>query len=65
MIKNRQYSAIKELGTDKDRESRLLELRNKMDKFRRLSIPAFERGWSGARLEGKSIGPPESKSESN
>ncbi len=29
-----------------------------MDKFRRLSIPPNERGWSGGTLNGKSIGIP-------
>jgi hypothetical protein len=49
---------------DTDRMSRLAELRNKMEKFRRLSIPANERGFTGGTPNGKSVGPPESVNDS-
>lgn len=51
---------IKVIGEDLDREKRLTELRNKMDRFRRITVSPFERGFTGSSLAGKPIGPPES-----
>lgn len=41
------------------REQRLLEVRNRLDRFRRLSIPPSERGFTGGSPAGKSLGQPE------
>lgn len=65
VLKARQISEIKVVGVDEDREKRLTEIRNKMDKFRKLSIPVFERGWTGGTLNGKSIGEPAPFEDSN
>lgn len=65
MSRNKQSAEIKVIGVDNDREARLVELRNKMDRFRRLSIPAFERGYTGGTLNGKSIGAPLSINDSD
>lgn len=64
VLKDRQIGEIKVLGVDEDRERRLTEIRNRMDKFRKLSIPVFERGWTGGTLNGKSIGQPVSFDQS-
>jgi len=63
LLKERKLSEIVLLGEDTDRESRLQGLRSKMDKFRRLSIPAHERGFTGGTLNGKSIGLPSEDTE--
>lgn len=49
---------MKIIGEDTDREKRLVEIRNKMDKFKRISIAPHERGFTGSSLNGKSIGQP-------
>jgi hypothetical protein len=46
------------------REERLLEVRNRMDRFRRLSIPPSERGFTGGSPAGKSLGQPNPINES-
>ncbi|CAF0715314.1 unnamed protein product [Brachionus calyciflorus] len=58
-ITNRnQVNRMKIIGEDTEREKRLVEIRNQMDKFRRISIAPHERGFTGGTLNGKSIGPP-------
>lgn len=51
---------IRVIGEDVDREKRLTEIRNKMDRFKRMTVSPFERGFSGSSLAGKPLGPPES-----
>lgn len=42
-----EISSIKVIGVDENREKKLTEIRNKMDKFRKISIPPHERGFTG------------------
>lgn len=49
---------IKVIGVDENREKKLIEIRNKMDKFRKITIFPHERGFTGGTLNGKSIGAP-------
>lgn len=58
IIQRNELSSIRIIGEDKDREKRLAEIRNKMDKFKRISIPPHERGFTGSSLAGKSVGAP-------
>ncbi|CAF5207277.1 unnamed protein product, partial [Rotaria magnacalcarata] len=44
-------------------QERLLEVRNRLDRFRRLSIPPSERGFTGGSPAGKSLGQPDSLNE--
>lgn len=37
---------IRVIGEDVDREKRLTEIRNKMDRFKRMTVSPFERGFS-------------------
>lgn len=48
------------VGEDVDREKRLTEIRNKMDRYKRISTSPFDRGFSGSSIAGKPLGPPES-----
>lgn len=41
------------------RMEKLIKLRDSMTKFRRLKLNPIERGWSGTRMPGRSIGPPD------
>lgn len=60
LLKAGEVVQARVVGEDVDREKRLIELRNKMDRFKRLSVSPFDRGFSGSSIAGKPIGPPES-----
>lgn len=47
------------------RMEKLIKIRDSMTKFRRLKLNPIERGWSGARMPGRSIGPPDAIGEGN
>lgn len=59
VIRGKELVEQKQLPEDPERESKLIELRSKMGLFRRLKLNPVERGWSGNRLPGRSIGPPD------
>lgn len=63
-MQGREPVPIVERPADPMREQRLLEVRNRLDRFRRLSIPPSERGFTGGSPAGKSLGQPESINES-
>lgn len=41
------------------RLEKLVKIRDSMIKFRRMKLSPIERGWSGSKLPGRSIGPPD------
>ena len=49
---------IEVIGEDVNREKRLTDMRNTMDKFRKISVAPHERGFTGSSMNGKRIGPP-------
>lgn len=59
VIRGKELVEQQRLPDDPAREEKLVELRNKMGKFPRERISPIERGWSGAKLPGRSIGPPD------
>ena len=60
-----EANKIKVIGIDEDREKKLTEIRNKMDKFRRVTVFPHERGFTSSSLNGKFIGPPVSYNDGN
>lgn len=44
---------------------KLIKLRDSMTKFRRIKLSSIERGWSGTRMPGRSIGPPDPVADGN
>lgn len=64
VVQGRDVLSIAERPPDPLREQKLLEVRNRLDRFRRLSIPPSERGFTGGSPAGKSLGKPESMNES-
>lgn len=56
---------MKIVGEDVDREKKLTEIRNQMDKFKKISVPPHERGFTSSSLNGKSIGAPVSYDDGN
>ena len=53
-----EIQKIQVLGIDEDREKKLTEIRNRMDKFRSVTVFPHERGFTSSSLNGKFIGPP-------
>ena len=59
VLKGREVVQQKKLPQDKNYLINLLKVRNEMDTYRRSKQHPLERGWSGAKMGGKSIGPPQ------
>ncbi|XP_077521547.1 mitochondrial ribosomal protein S5 [Amblyomma americanum] len=59
IVRGREVVERVELPPDKDREERLIQLRNAMHSFKPPKLTPLERGWSGHRMPGRSIGPPD------
>nr|XP_050037086.2 28S ribosomal protein S5, mitochondrial-like [Dermacentor andersoni] len=59
IVRGREVVERVQLPPDKEREQRLIELRNAMHSFSPPKLTPLERGWSGHRMPGRSIGPPD------
>ncbi|KAL4717931.1 hypothetical protein ACJJTC_001349 [Scirpophaga incertulas] len=59
VIRGRELLKQQRLPDDSERMEKLIKLRDSMTKFRRLKLTPIERGWSGNRMPGRSIGPPD------
>ncbi|KAK4004601.1 hypothetical protein OUZ56_006334 [Daphnia magna] len=65
IIQGKELIQQKKLPDDPDREAKLLKLRDEMGAFRLLRLSPLERGWSGPKLPGRSVGPPDPVGEDN
>lgn len=63
VIRGRELLKQQRLPDDPERMEKLIKIRDSMTKFRRLKLSPIERGWSGARMPGRSIGPPDAVGE--
>lgn len=59
VIKGRELISIKPLPPDPERETKIKEARDRTSQFRTFKVPALQRGWTGGKLGGTSIGPPD------
>lgn len=59
IIRGKELVQQQQLPADPDREKRLIELRNQMGHYKFAKLSPLERGWSGAKMPGRSIGPPD------
>ncbi|CAH2045151.1 unnamed protein product, partial [Iphiclides podalirius] len=59
VIRGRELLKQHRLPDDPERMEKLIKLRDSMTKFRRFKLSPIERGWSGAKMPGRSIGPPD------
>ncbi|EEC02004.1 ribosomal protein S5, putative [Ixodes scapularis] len=59
VVRGKEVVERVQLPPDKQREEKLLQLRNEMHGFRPLKLTPLERGWCGTRAPGRSIGPPD------
>lgn len=58
ILNRNAISRMKIVGEDVDREKKLTEIRNQMDKFKKISVSPHDRGFTSSSLNGKSIGSP-------
>lgn len=47
------------LPEDPERQAKLLKVRDNLGGFKMLKLNPLERGWSGNKLPGRSLGPPD------
>lgn len=59
VIRGRELLKQQRLPDDLERQEKLTKIRDSMSSFRRLKLSPIERGWSGTRMPGRSIGPPD------
>ncbi len=60
ILQGKELVVQRELPPDAEREAKILKLRDSMGLFRPLRLSPLERGWSGTKMHGRSIGPPDS-----
>lgn len=59
ILRGRELVQQQLLPKDEEREAKLIKMRDSMGRFRMLQLDPMERGWSGRRLPGRSVGPPD------
>ncbi|XP_023019389.2 mitochondrial ribosomal protein S5 [Leptinotarsa decemlineata] len=59
ILRGKELVEQQQLPEDPEREKKLIALRDQMGKFKHQKLSPIERGWSGAKLPGRSIGPPD------
>jgi small subunit ribosomal protein S5 len=59
VLRGRELVQQQKLPEDPEREKLLIKLRDEMGNFRPLRLSPIERGWSGTKMPGRSIGPPD------
>lgn len=59
IIRGKELVVQQKLPDDPEREAKLHQLRNAMGQFRAIKINPIDRGWSGNKAPGRSIGPPD------
>lgn len=59
IIRGKELVQQQKLPEDPEREKKLIEIRNQMGTFRYPKLSPIERGWSGAKMPGRSVGPPD------
>ena len=63
VLQGKELVIQRELPPDTEREAKILKLRDTMGLFRPLRLSPLERGWSGTKMHGRSIGPPDTLGE--
>ncbi|KAJ6639945.1 28S ribosomal protein S5, mitochondrial [Pseudolycoriella hygida] len=59
IVKGRELVRQQKLPDNPDWEANLRKIRDTMSEFRSLKMNPLERGWTGAKVGGRSIGPPD------
>jgi len=63
IIRGKELVKREKLPKDEERMNEILKLRDNMGRFRPLRLDPLERGWSGNRMPGRSIGEPDAIGE--
>lgn len=59
ILQGKELVERRQLPPDKEREAKLIKLRDAMGQFKPLLLSPLERGWSGTKMHGRSIGAPD------
>lgn len=59
VIRGKEIVQRQKMPDDPDREAKLIKIRSEMGIFRPLKLSPIERGWSGGKMPGRSLGPPD------
>nr|CAH7748380.1 unnamed protein product [Callosobruchus chinensis] len=59
IIRGKELVEQQKLPEDPEREKKLIQLRDQMGTFKFAKLSPIERGWSGSKMPGRSIGPPD------
>lgn len=59
IMKGRDVVQQQELPPDPSRQEKIYKMRDSIEKFRQMKVTPLERGWSGTKMPGRSIGPPD------
>lgn len=59
IMRGKELVQQKELPEDPERDAKLIKLRDSMQGGRRVRLSPLERGWTGGKPGGRSIGPPD------
>jgi small subunit ribosomal protein S5 len=59
VLKGREVVERKELAPDLEYQQKLIKMRDEMDVRSRIKVHPLERGWSGNKMHGRWIGPPD------
>lgn len=59
IIRGKEIIEQQQLPEDPEREQNLIKIRDQMGKTRYGKVSSLDRGWSGSKMPGRSIGPPD------
>lgn len=59
IIRGKEIVQQQVLPTDTEREKNILKIRDSIGGFRVIKVSPVDRGWSGSKMPGRSIGPPD------
>lgn len=63
VLRGKELVTQQKLPEDPDRLSKIIKMRDEMGAFRPLRLSPIERGWSGTKMPGRSIGAPDAVGE--
>ncbi|XP_075161118.1 mitochondrial ribosomal protein S5 [Haematobia irritans] len=63
IIRGKEIVTQQTLPEDTEREKNILKLRDSFGGFRSIKVNPIDRGWSGSKLPGRSIGPPDAEGD--
>ncbi|KAM7361548.1 mitochondrial ribosomal protein S5 [Cochliomyia hominivorax] len=65
IIRGKEIVQQQILPADTEREKNILKIRDSIGGFRVIKVSPVDRGWSGSKMPGRSIGPPDAIGEEN